>query len=269
MTYPQPSSNQYLINGQDYFRLTTALVSPGDIYESEVSCKGFALGPNSDLANVLVNYLDEQATPSLVNQFTLNNRRGFTGRIDARMDINYPQLARTGRVLFSSIDIFDPTARPPDFDGATDKIDVIAPVMDVFQYFQSLPSVLPERADKKYDYKYYDVTGAGAQWITIPTYGRNSTMIDFKNWDAIAPASVTLFAVNYTVEKDPKKHLWTLIKGTTVVAAAGGTYQYIINASTADPITGLFYGRFDAICIGVEGTSGPCPMRITLTDDPL
>ena len=44
MSFPQPSSIAPIIGGKEFWRLKTQLLSAGDLYESEVSALGFAMG---------------------------------------------------------------------------------------------------------------------------------------------------------------------------------------------------------------------------------
>jgi hypothetical protein len=262
MTFPQPSSTEYLFGGQDFFRLNTPLQSPGDIYESDVSCHGFCIGPDSDISQVQVNYFDNQVASSRLNGFIITPDRAFQGRIDARLDATYPQLPgnRTARILMSSADIYDPTYRPEGFNVANDALDFIVPRFDVIQYFKNMPSVVPTRSDKKYDWKYYD-TIPGIQWIIVPYYGRKYAMLDLENWDPLVTAEVQLRGVNFTVSADAEKHIETALIAPTPILPDGAGLRFFLKAST--------HGMFDALVIGVDDNPGPMPMRLLVSDDPL
>jgi hypothetical protein len=271
MTYPQPSSTAPVLAGQDNFRLTTPLRSGGDIYESEVSAYGFAVGPNSDLASIAVTYFDENAS-SFTNQAIITPDRNIVGRIDARNDSTYPGATpRRGRILLSPNDIWDNNFEPLGFDVADDVIRFVAPVLDVIQYFTPAPSVTPPRSDREFRFQYYDLPNDlvdGITWVAIPAYGRKSGFFTFKNiGNGIVTTNITVMGVKLSASASPgpigavQKVLFTdgLITGGTQT-----TYAF---KSSAD-------GVWDLLLIGLGGgagpgpyNGGPFPTTVVLSDD--
>lgn len=277
MAFPQPSADESCIQGKDFFRLNTPLTSPGDIYESQQSCRGFALGPDSDIANVRITYFDPQAgleNPggvSNVNTFTLSPDRSFIGRLDAfsttpqgDSGTKYPQSNKAARVLISSLDIYDPNYRPTASVPADDHFDIQAPILDVIQYFGDPPSLIPQRSDKIYRWRFYDTIG-GSQWIVVPFYGRKYACLQIMNWNSIEPNSITVFGAKLTLTVDSQKHIETSLLSSTTINVDGGTATLIVRAANQ--------GMFDLLSIGIgttePGSVGPAPMYLRVSDDAL
>lgn len=264
MTYPQPSSVDPVLGGQDHFRLITEVVSPGDIYESEVSALAFALGPNSDVATVLITYFDPDAT-TMVGQAIISPDRDFVGRIDARNEAVYPgppSSGRRGRILFSLADIYDQRWRPDVFT-ADDQIAFEAPILDVIQYFTSEPSVESQRSDKAFRYQYFAIptNPPHSSWVVIPSWGRKSGFFTFKNLDAGEIVTATVYGVKLSTSASPgPAGAFQKSLATSAIAAAGGTFTYPWKSS-AD-------GAWDYFAISLLNYRGSAmPVTVTLSDD--
>ncbi len=169
MSFPQPNSNDYATGGYKFFRLNTLLVSPGDMYESEQSGLALAVGPQSDIANVNVAYFDDQV-PDFMQFTQIAPTRAFVGRVDARNEAKYSPAQRPGRIFLWSDDIYDPNFRPRGFSAVNDRIQFVAPRLDVIQYFDQPGTLGPARADKTYQFQNYIVSGT--LYIVVPFYGR-------------------------------------------------------------------------------------------------
>jgi hypothetical protein len=258
MTYPQPSGASYVLNNQSAFRLTTTILGPGDIYESDASGLALAVGPLSDIANIGVTYLDEQRVPALVNDLVISTERSYIGRVDARMDTVYPFTLRPGRVLFTIEDLYDPAFRPTGF-GVNDVIEYLDPVLDVVEYFTPAPSVVPARADKELYLRYLDAPGVGGtSWLMVPAWGRKYGHISFFNANTVTANTVSVIGVRFSMTEFPSSHYQETLLAAAAMGA-GTTRELVWNAAAQ--------GVFDMI--GISATSaGPLDVRITLSDKP-
>lgn len=267
MTYPQPNANNYATGGYPFFRLNTQLVSPGDIYESEQGATAFAIGPESDIANARIYYLDSQLTPTLMNEAVVGQRRGLVGTVFAANDQNYLPANRPGRILIAADDVYDPSYVPSTW-GNADPIEFVAPVLDVIQYFSPQQSLTPQRNDKRYYFQTIVPGGEGAtntKFMILPYYGRKYASICCTNIAFIETFSISILGVNYLVNDASSSLIraqeTVLVTATPITARA--THQEVIVA-TLD-------GVFDALVISLA-TSGAtlsltAVLRIVFSDE--
>lgn len=283
MTYPQPSANQYAVDGAGFFRLNTRLVSPGDIYESEQSGLAFALGPQSDISDVQIAYFDDQARPSFMNQTSVSADRSFVGRLEARNESKYAPSGRQGRILFWSNDLFDPAIVINPAIIATDPPTIIQPQLDLIQYFNNPPSLVPQRADKEFNFQQIQTDIAQQRpTIVVPYYGRKYCMIDVSN------ASGDIFGlyvigINYVLTDDAGpslQHQQTLLFFSDIAGIGAlnrivtlGPMQSLLvtnpGGGAADIVTVNQGGMFDAIAFVLDFNGqapAPTPLRIVMSD---
>ena len=264
MTYPQPDANQYAIKGYQFFRLNTLLTSPGDIYQSQQSGHAFAVGPESDIANVNIAYFDDQI-PNFMAQTVISPQRAFTGRIDSRNDSRFAPAARPGVILFWANDLYDPNylpnALPARFNALTDAIQFVAPRLDVIEYFKPQDSLGPARENKEFVFQNYPVT-LGKFYLVVPYYGRKYCYIEFTNRDQVTANTFGIVGVNYAITQDVFLGLTPYHQERTLLApaavAANGQVQKILTASVD--------GMFDALVFNFTG-AGPAPLRIIMSDN--
>lgn len=266
MTFPQPSSTAPLLDGQEYFRLKTDITSSGDLYESEVSGLGFALGPDSDLAHVRVSYFDDE-DESGVGQFFLSPDRNFAGRVGARPAVSYIKSAtRKGRILIGTDDLYSPGWTP--VDAAVEIYNIIPPVLDVVTYFQGLPSVIPPRSDKTYRAAYFEHVGAGKKsCLGIPMYGRKSGVVQVLNKTTIG-CDFSVTAVRFIYQKNP------LVAGGFygVETTLGANATLANDAARVVEFSALTQGLWDYLVLKIGGpggsyNGGDFPVVVTLSDD--
>ena len=273
MTYPQLSSVKPVRDGQDFFRLKTQIVSSGDIYESEVGSNGIVLGPDSDIARVLVTYMDVDNDPTQVSQAIVSPDRNMAGLVPALNTLQYPMSIagetnpRRGRILYSLADYFDQRFRPSGFNGVNDSIVFEQPWLDVIQYFKSLPSESPQRSDRRFVYQYVPapLVASNSTWLFVPAYGRKSAFFSFYNLDGINTVTVSIIGVN--------------IQPTSLGTPAGGSQKSIMaapvalaaNASTTvvwKTSDATYGGLFDMFGVKLLNYAGAAmPIQITLSDD--
>lgn len=267
MSYPQPSSVLPVKNGQDFFRLTTPIVSSGDIYESEVSANAIVLGPNSDIARVQVTYFDPAQSVGL-STAVVSPDRSLTGLIPAVNTENYisgfsQANPRKGRVLFSLDDYYNPDYRPTLFDAVNDSIQFETPNLDLIAYFKGLPSVIPQRSDRTFTYQYLKAPpggGGNSAWLVVPGYGRKSGYFTLNNLDGIT--TVTYFIIGVKLQPTglgSPAGGWQSVLDTAALLTTGAA-QYSYKASTD--------GLWDYFVIELRDYIGAAmPMTITLSDD--
>jgi len=237
MAYPQPSSNAYAVKGYQYFRLNTPLVTPGDIYESEQGGLALALGPDSDIARVQVNYFDDQA-PNFINSITLSNDRSFVGRVDANLEGEYAPSNRPARILIAPLDLWNPQFEPPAASlhlGNTHLL--ITPNLDVIEYLsQPPPGLVPQRSDKVWSFPEVPIQDpfvapatVPQAWITLPYYGRrfgNYKIAVRGDEDVLARFALTVYGV--TLQTTTTSSI-SAAYSTNFIAGGGGSITGVSN----------------------------------------
>lgn len=271
MTYPQPNSNTAVLEGSNFFRLETTMLSPGDIYESQVSCKGVALGPRSDIDIINVAYFNDQMSGFMAIE-QVSAGRLFVGRLDARNESSYSPSGVKGRILFWSDVVFDPFAFQNDEVVALlGDCVTVKPRFDIIQYFTDVPSVAPERSDRTYYFESLrnaNSQGDGNQGgIILPYYGRRYGSIRLKNQTA-APLDYNVIGMNYTrtalVPGSPFEGLSTEIKVLKQATVLGDAQEDLVIQAGVD-------GMFDAIGIAMLNSGGvditdPIPINVRFSD---
>lgn len=272
MSYPQPNSNAYSVGGSQFFRLLTPLTSPGDIYESEQSGHAFALGPESDVANVNVVYYDDQV-PSFVTTTGIGPERSFTGLLVARNEVRYAPANRPGRILFYPADLYDPSYQPAGFVPNSQTLTFIPPMLDVIQYFSPQPSLVPRRLDKTFRFDGIPNNGASG-WIVVPFWGRKTGTVRFDNY-CTNPVTFAVRGVTYYINDPASNPAGTptaverQLIGSGPVAPQGHIDLLITPSGPLAPVAPI--GSYDALAIfisfGPFQPDGPTPLEITVSDD--
>lgn len=264
MSYPQPSSDAYAVNGYQFFRLNTLLTSPGDIYQSLQSGLAFAIGPQSDVANVNMVYFDNQV-PTFMQQTVISPQRSFVGRVDARNDERYSPAQRPAVILFWVDDIYDPNYRPialpAPFNPVTDAIQFVAPRLDLIEYFKPQESLVPGRENKEFVFQNYPVT-PGLFLLVVPYYGRKYCFVEFTNRNQVTANTFGITGVNYAITQDGVPAMKPYHQEKTLLAPAA----IAANAQATKIITASADGMFDALVFSFTD-AGPAPLRITMSDD--
>jgi len=256
MAYPQPSANEYATNGGGFFRLNTLLTSPGDIYESEQSGHGLALGPLSDVANVNIAYFDGQV-PTGVNQIQVGPPRSFVGPIYNLSD-TYAPSQRPGRIMLWPSDLYDPSFLPSTFDPAQDSLTFITPVLDVIQYFSPQPALVPTRNDKTYRFPEIETAAIRDSYLVLPYWGRKYACCRIVNSSGATLAWSVVGIVYYP--NDQTKAMEFVIDKDLAVPI-GGTHTSLVRAAVS--------GMFDALMIVVNITGGSqTPFEVIVSDTP-
>lgn len=275
MTYPQPNSNDPAINGGNFFRLNTPLVSAGDIYESEQGARAFALGPQSDISRVMINYFDENqgsnVPQTFLNALEISPQRAFVGNIAARNDVTYQPAGRPGRVLFWVSDLYNAGYRPEDANVLAGQVLRVPPQLDIIQYFQPMASLTGGRDDKTFYFQDVPQTpgvGPGKQptYIVLPYYGRAYAFISLTNRSGAA-VTLTVIGTNYAINNDSIFGAGTFLNQETTLL---GPTVIADNAQKIKIVRAGVDGMFDALVIKLQGNPmAPTPLKIVMSDNPL
>lgn len=279
MGYPQPNSESPVVNKSSFFRLTTTMVSDGDIYESRVGSNAVALGPESDISKLNVAYFDKSQqgnmaiAPISPQRMFVGEMYAFNGGSELYTPANTP-----GRILFWPSELWNPTYSPFNpFSpfGTNGRVDYITPVIDVIQYFGSPPSIAPSRNDKNYHYQNYpfftDPVLGGANALMVPYYGRKYGYVSFSQ-NSIASMDLSIYGVNFAyTTTDALADVKELLAATPV---PNGFFPII---PVTKVIRAAVDGVFDALMLlfnnfsttPVQPASGPVNLRITVSDNPL
>jgi len=275
VSYPQPDANEAAVNGANFFRLNTPLVSPGDIYESEQGAHAFAIGPKSDVARVTIVYWDDNKGASEPRTFMtsteISPERALVGLVVAKnQEASYQPADRPGRILFYVSDLYDDRYRPEDADPVEGNFLRVIPQLDVIQYFQPVNSLTPGRDDKTFYFQVIPPPVApfdtDPTYVILPYFGRKYAFIEMTNWDSVAPVTIKIIGTNYAITNDflvgpTPIHQETVLLTPTVLAASGGQVIKLVRASIE--------GMFDALVISVTGVGGRTPLKIVMSDNPL
>src|SRR5574338_907595 len=269
MTYPQPSSTKPVRDGQDFSRLKTQIVSSGDIYESEVGSNGIVLGPDSDIARVLVTYMDVDNDPTQVSQAIVSPDRNMAGLVPALNTLQYPMSIsqthpRRGRILYSLADYFNLRYRPSGF-GVGDTALFEQPILDVIQYFKSIPSEVPQRSDRRFTYQYLQppFIAGNSTWLFIPAYGRKSGFFSFYNLDPLNTVTVSVVGMTLQPTSLGDGGSQKAIMAAPVALASDTSTTVVWKTSDAS-----YGGVFDLFGIKLLNYAGEAmPIQITLSDD--
>jgi hypothetical protein len=166
--------------------------------------------------------------------------------------------------LFWADDLFDKDFKPPAFDPTVDTIYFVTPRLDVIQYFQSPPTLIPERNNKTYNMRALPspVLATADQYIMIPYWGRRYGMVEVTN-KSTGPWSFELSAVNFSITTNAAGYHQI----TTIVAdapiAANATSKTIITA-TGTGMFDMLMLRFHRVGPGLDPVEGP--IRIFTSD---
>ncbi len=227
MAFPQSSAVLAVLNGQEYWRLFTPLVSSGDIYESEQSGRAFVIGPQSDVAQVGVTYFDPQ-TQTNANCVSISVDKPLIGRLDALGTQQY-QSGDQARLLISTNDLLPPPGFRPPSAAVTDTVQTVQPRIDLFQYLSVEPDHIPPRANRVNLFESLPGAATTGHWFLVPFYGRRFAEVTTKILAPVPdPVTVDIKGINFSN-----------IITSGVVADPGGGHQEVSLATYVVPGPGL------------------------------
>jgi hypothetical protein len=183
-------SSDSALDGQEFFRLFQQIESSGDIFELDTSIKALCVGPQSDLADYCLSYIDKLEAPNSLNELVVSVGNPFVGRFDALLSQRIPSSNSKGRIYVATRDLYDPSYRPAAFTPpgpGADGIEFIPPRIDMIGYLSSPPAITPRRADRQYFFPFISLPAGGSVYFLLPYYGRRYAHINFVNKSQIAP----------------------------------------------------------------------------------
>lgn len=231
MSFPQTLPVDQVRRGQDYWRLETLLASSGDIYESDVSGRGFAVGPNSDVSKYNLTFRDPSQPDEIACQ-EISVTKPFNGRIDASLAENYAS-GQPARMLITIADIPRPPAYELSIDPGLSLNFIVNPRIDLVQYLQDVPAFTPRRSDFVLrTARFGSLTFGGAMVEWIPFYGRRYFRMTVLNTSSINTMNYTLVGLNFSdvqVSAGSVVGPWTqelpLVSATAIAPGAVETFE--------------------------------------------
>lgn len=257
--------------GQEFFRLNQMLQSSGDVFELDSSIKALALGPESDVADIVVDFFDQQQ-PTNIGQVIISPQSPFIGRLDALLATQIPSSTTQARIQATTRDLVDNGYFPRSFDNEGLNQDLfiarVRPSIDLLAYLSDPAFLPPGRADRVHLFPYLQtstVTGVG--WVIVPFYGRRYASIALVNLHATVTYSMTVFGATLSVGTTSPGGLSKQGEfpiGGATVAAPGVTANKVITA--ADGLYDLLEVRVAAdVAIGTSNDFNST-LKITVSD---
>lgn len=167
--------SQSIRQNQELFRIREEYRN-GDRYSLDGASLALALGPDSDLSNIVVEYLDPQKG-QVPQKLNIAAGAAFMGRLDARLDESFKTGPNDiGRIMVYSNDVvFDAAA----FSGIGDieTLDVIKPIFDIVAYTKEVNQVPIKRAPKRYSRNIVLGPGSVTYRLYVPTFGRKRVTV--------------------------------------------------------------------------------------------
>lgn len=175
-----PTADEAAVREQEeFYRLYTPVTSPGDIWEVDVSARAIYVGPQSDIAEVNVQYADNQAPLGARNAIVSVNGPWPT-RLDVDLTQRVSSTNQPQRLLISPVDIVDLAYQRPTAGPAPSRRFNVPPYLDLM-FALNPPQAIPQvRADRtiRFPQVPYGQGAAASTDVVIPIYGRR--MVSFQ-----------------------------------------------------------------------------------------
>lgn len=173
-----------VLRSQDFYRLKTAVQSAGSIYEVDVSARSIFIGPDSDIAEVRIQYADPDQ-PLSVQTADISVNGPFVGGVQVDLNAELPSTMQPARILASPVDIVNNAYSRNTAGPVTPARRYNLPVvLDLIFALETLPAIPAVRADRTFrlsQVPFEDTTGPGngSTDIVIPVYGRRMITVQF------------------------------------------------------------------------------------------
>lgn len=258
-------ANEANQEAEQVFRIFQMLESSGDIFEINSGIQAAMVGPQSDVANLKLDYYDKQQ-PNLVNEVFVAVNNPWVAQTQASSRV-------PGNLVVTTRDLVDNTYLPRAF-GANGGDFVAArpkPMIDIVTYLRKPNGLAPLRDDKEFFFPFISTAGIGVAdaYYILPYYGRRYGHINLVNLDDTANVyTLTVWGVNLSVGAQTASGLTPGGSKAaesplgTLVAGAGVTDDLVINANTD--------GLFDLLALRLVGSLGAADpnstLRVTVSD---
>ena len=265
MTLPnQPASDVAVLDSQEFFRIRQDVTSPGDLWEIDNSTRAIYIGPQSDVAEVRLQYLDNQAIGGDSVQIADVSVGGpFVGRLDSLLATPYPVTNQQGRILAYPVDIVDPTYERPILGvSSVTRSYNVPPQIDLICALKDLPSIPSVRPDRTLRYKVpvdhsNGAGGTGQTDLVIPIYGRRLVSI-YVMTPAMTPNTISVYMVALQPGVSaPAKLVGSVSAFSGSVLAVDSIVFRASDQINRDEITELFEAPGPVTAYNVTGNWGP------------
>lgn len=240
-----------VVSGQQLFRINQLLL-PGDIFQFDGSVQSVGIGPDSDVPDVNLLYLDKTLTPFGANSVNVSAARPWQWRLDARLDDQYPNGggaqfdAIKGRLIAYSPAIVVPNFTPLEV-GATSITTTINPRIDLIASFQPGAPAVQRRSP--FIYRSLAEVAADPSFFVFPFYGRRTMAISAVQYIAAGVYTMQVRGHNFmlpasaTVGTDPLVGTTSLLAATAL--GAPGQLNFVVDAQV--------HGAFDMVSVAIAG----------------
>lgn len=234
-----------VLTSQEYFRLKREVQSPGDIYPIDVSARAIYIGPDSDIAEVRIQYANADA-PLGEETADVAINGPFVGRIDVDLNQQIPSTLQPQRILASPVDIVNNAyVRQTGMLITPARRFNIPAVIDVIFALKTLPAIPETRADRTFRFSqvpFEDASGPGngSTDVVIPVYGRRMITVQFVTGQEFF---ADFYLVALQPGQSPDGQFLGSISGPTITVQQ--TYTVVIKAS--DSVRQVDGTRSDAV----------------------
>lgn len=169
---------------QQFYRLFDEVPNAGAIYQVDVSAQAIFIGPNSDVAEVNVQYADPDA-PFGIREAIVSVGGPFVGQLDVDLTQTIPSTGQPQRILIAPTDVVNNAYQRPTGGGLNPARRYNVPAnIDVMVALSPLPQIPTQRADRTFRFPqvpYENAAGAGngSTDLVIPVYGRRMITCQF------------------------------------------------------------------------------------------
>lgn len=250
---------------QDFYRMFTPVVSPGDIWEVDVSARAIYIGPLSDIAEVNVQYADQQAPLGARNAIVSVNGP-WVNRLDVDLTQRISSTNQPQRLLISPVDIVNLAYQRPTGGLVPLRRMMIPPRLDLIFCLgvpQNIPATRPDRTIRLPKVPYGE-GAAGTTDLAIPIYGRRMVSFQFTTAQAFT-ATFYLVAMQPGQNQYPKllgsisQALAADVRTSTAVFRASDQVALITDSAAvtylADPLPSA-KGQADMIIVNISRGAG-------------
>lgn len=262
-----PSVSQAIIDGGggSVFRINQPLL-PGDIFELNGSVHGVAIGPDSDVPEVNLVYLDKQLTPFGANEVAVSVGRPWRDLLVARLDDTYPSGAAAnfpnieGRILAYATALVVPGFVPLEV-GVASIVTTIDPRIDLIGEIQ--PGPLPAQRRAPFLYRSLVEVAADPSFFVFPFYGRRFMSVNAAQYVGAVAFTAQIRGHNFFLPSSAAAGTDPLVSTTSITGptalGAPGQLNFVVDSQV--------HGIFDMISVAIAGpaTSGaidPPPVSV-------
>jgi hypothetical protein len=263
------AASQSVLDGLDFYRLFQG-IGPGDIFEIDESTRAIFVGPDSDINEFRLYYLDRNA-PASTQIADISPGVPFLGRLDALMGQQYPA-GPPGRIVLQTTVVLPPLPATPGATGivpdaipglpAPDADSIfyyLPPVIDVFAYTGATPGGIPTTRNPIIHRQAIAVfDNQNPTYLLLPAYGRRLADVRVTRITAFvgAPHDVDVAGL-LLVPPVPDPPTATGITGTLIGSGVLGVVAsdqvHIVGFGSEVRPTNTTDGFYDYLVVAISG----------------